>query len=48
MEIIKYKSTIAERKDIENAIASGEKQQAILDYICICDHPEIFGEEGEA
>lgn len=47
MFITKYKSTVGERKDIENAIATNEKQTAILEYIAACDHPEIFDEEEE-
>lgn len=43
--ITRYRATIAERKDIENALAGDEKQAAILEYIAACDHPEIF--EGE-
>ena len=43
--ITKYKTTIAERKDIENALVGDERQNAILEYIAACDHPEVF--EGE-
>lgn len=43
--ITKYKTTISERKDIENALAGDERQNAILEYIAACDHPEVF--EGE-
>lgn len=30
--ITKFKSTIAERKDIENAIAEAEQMKAVFDY----------------
>jgi hypothetical protein len=46
--ITKYKTTIGERKDIENFLAVDEKRDAILEYIVACDHPEVLdGEEGE-
>lgn len=45
--ITKHKTEIGERKDIENALASQEKRDAILEYIAICDHPEVFEEESE-
>ncbi len=43
--ITKHRADIGELKDIENAIASDEKRNAILEYIAACDHPEIFEEE---
>lgn len=43
--ITRHKADIGELKDIENAIASDEKRNAILEYIAACDHPEIFEEE---
>ena len=43
MELIKkYKTTIAERKDIENALAVDEERDALLEYIVACDHPEVY------
>ena len=51
MELIKkYKTTIAERKDIENALAVDEERDALLEYIVACDHPEVyeFNEEVDA
>lgn len=45
--ITKHKADIGELKDIENALASQEKRDAILEYIAACDHPEIFDEEEE-
>ncbi len=43
--ITKFKTTIAERKDIENVLIEDAKRSAILEYIAACDHPEIFMEE---
>lgn len=45
--ITKYKSTPAERKDIENVLAGDARQAAILEYMAACDHPEIFDEDEE-
>lgn len=46
--ITKFKSSIGERKDIENVLAIDEKRDAILEYIVACDHPEVYeGEEDE-
>lgn len=45
--ITKKKMSIGEAKDIENAIALKEKYEAFMDYIAVCDHPEILEEEGE-
>lgn len=45
--ITKYRATIAERKDIENALATNDKRDAILDYIVACDYPEVFEDEEE-
>lgn len=47
VSITKFKSTIGERKDIENAIAGDEKLEATVDYIAACDYPEVFEEEEE-
>ena len=47
MLIKKMKMDIGEAKDIENAIAMKEKWEAFMDYIAVCDHPEILEEEGE-
>lgn len=48
--IKKYKTTIAERKDIENALAVDEERDALLEYVIACDHPEAyeFNEEIDA
>ena len=46
--IEKHIASIGERKDIENAIASDAKRNAILDYIAACDYPEVFDDEEEA
>lgn len=45
--ITKHKMDIGEAKDIENAIAMKEKYEAFMDYIAVCDHPEILEEEEE-
>ena len=45
--IKKYKTTIAERKDIENARAVDEKRDALIEYIMACDHPEVYESEEE-
>ena len=48
IEVTKYRSTIGERKDIENTLAGNAKRDAIVDYIAACDYPEVFeGEEGD-
>ena len=47
MKIEKMKMGIGEAKDIENAIAMAEKYEAFMDYIAVCDHPEILEEEEE-
>jgi len=45
--IKKNKMNIGEAKDIENALALKEKYEAFMEYIAICDHPEILEEETE-
>ena len=45
--IKKRKMDIGEAKDVENAIAMKEKWEAFIDYIAVCDHPEILEEEEE-
>ena len=45
--ITRYKTTVAERKDIENVLIEDAKKSAILEYIAACDHPEVFEEEEE-
>ena len=37
----------AEAKDLENAIANADKFKAFMDYIAVCDHPEMFEDESE-
>lgn len=46
--ITKHIANIGELKDIENAIASDEKRQAMLDYIVACDYPEALEDEEAA
>ena len=45
--IKKHKTDIGELKDIENAIASQKKRDAMLDYIAACDYPEVFEADSE-
>ena len=45
--IKKSKLDIGEAKDIENALALEAKYEAFMEYIAICDHPEIVEEETE-
>jgi hypothetical protein len=45
--ITKLKMDIGQAKDIENALATQERRDAILEYIAACDHPEIFEETEE-
>ena len=47
MQIIKRKMPIGTAKDIENAIAENERLKAQLEYIAICDHPEMFKNKEE-
>lgn len=47
LKIEKKKMNIGEAKDIENAIAMKEKYEAFMEYIAICDHPEILDDESE-
>ncbi len=47
MKIEKLKMSIGEAKDVENAIAAREKFEAFMDYIAVCDHPEMLEEEDE-
>ena len=42
----KNKMDLREKAELENAAAAADRNQAILDYIAACDHPEIF-EDGE-
>ena len=45
--ITRRKMTIGEAKDVENALANVEKYNAFMEYIAICDHPEMFEDEME-
>lgn len=47
LKIEKKKMTLGEAKDIENALAMKEKYEAFMEYIAICDHPEILDEDME-
>ncbi len=38
---------IGQAKDMENAMANVERYQAFMDYIAVCDHPEILEDEME-
>ena len=46
--IRKNKMDLQEKAELENTAAAAERQQAILDYIAACDHPEIFDDGEEA
>lgn len=43
--IEKSRMTPAESKDMENALANAENVKAFMDYIAVCDHPEILEDE---
>lgn len=43
--IKKRKMSIAEEKDLENALAAAEDFKAFMDYIAVCDHPEILEDD---
>ena len=45
IKIKKSKMDIGEAKDVENATAMAENFKAFMDYIAICDHPEILPDE---
>ena len=45
MLIRKRKIDIGLEKDIENAIAEADNVKAFIDYIAVCDHPELLEEE---
>ena len=45
MDIIKYKSTIGERKDIESAMAKIEDQEATIEYMSMMLDVDIGGPE---
>ena len=46
--IIKHrKLDIGEAKDIENSLINQAKQDAILEYIAVCNYPEILENEQE-
>lgn len=45
--ITKKKIDIGEAKDMENALANAEKYNSFMEYIAICDHPEILEDEME-
>ena len=47
IKIAKRKMDIGEQKDIENAMAMKETFEAFMDYIAVCDHPEILENETE-
>lgn len=43
--IKKSKMDIGQEKDIENANAMAEDYKAFMDYIAVCDHPELLPTE---
>ena len=46
--IKKSKMDIGQEKDIENANAMAEDYKAFMDYIAVCDHPELLPDEEES
>lgn len=48
IKIKRQKMEIGDLKDIENSNAMAEVFKAFMDYIAICDHPEILEDEAEA
>lgn len=45
IKIKKNKMDIGEAKDVENATTMAEEFKAFMDYIAVCDHPEILHDE---
>ena len=45
IQIKKSKMDIGQQKDVENAMAVSADYQAFMDYIAVCDHPELLPEE---
>ena len=45
--IKKNKMDIGQEKDMENANAMAEDFKAFMDYIAVCDHPEILPDVDE-
>lgn len=45
IKIIKKKLSIGEEKDMQNSLALSEDYKAFMDYIAVCDHPEILADE---
>ena len=45
IQIKKNKMDIGQEKDIENATAMSMDYKAFMDYIAVCDHPELLPEE---
>mgnify|MGYP007070047023 CR=1 FL=1 len=45
MKIQKRQLPAGVEKDIQNVVAKLEKLTADIEYIALCDHPEIFEEE---
>ena len=44
VKIIKKQMPIDTAKEIENTIATAERLNSIIEYIAVCDHPEILEE----
>ena len=45
--IEKLRLPIGQAKDVENAVANADKFQAFMDYVAVCDYPEIIEDESE-
>lgn len=39
---MKRKMDVGQEKDVENAIAKTEQYEAFMEYIAVCDHPEML------
>ena len=42
MFIMKRKMDVGQEKDVENAIAKTEQYEAFMEYIAVCNHPEML------
>lgn len=47
MIITKLKQSLGAAKDNENARAELAHQKSLIEYIALCDYPEIFEEDEE-
>lgn len=47
MELERIAGTIPEKREAENMLSDVAKLIATVDYMAVCDYPEIFEEEEE-